>query len=58
MQAVYKNEDERGSSRRTDPMSAVLHVERISGCLEGEYIGGFESRNIGIRDGGRIFNRY
>ena len=58
MQAVYKNEDEGGSGKRTDPMGAVLHVGGISGCLEGEYIGGFESRNIGIQDGGRIFNRY
>jgi len=39
-------------------MGAVICVERISRCLEGEYIRGFGSRTIGIQDCGRIFDGY
>ena len=48
MQIIYKNENERGGSGRTDLIGVVICAERISKCLEGEYIGGFGSKTIGI----------
>ena len=48
MQIVYKNEDERSSSRRTDPVDFVIYARRISRCVEREYVGGFGRRIIGI----------
>ncbi len=43
MQAIYKNEDERGGSRRTDPIDLVICIGRISRYLEGKYIRRFRS---------------
>ena len=58
MQIIYKNEDERGSSGRTDSMDAFIYVGRISGHLERKYTRGFRSRIIEIRDYGGIFDGY
>ena len=58
MQIIYKNEDEGGGSGRTDLIGVVICAERISRCLKEEYIGGFGSRTIEIRDCGEIFDRY
>jgi len=54
MQIIYKNKDEGGGSRRTNSIDVVICVERISRCLEGEYIGGFGNRTIRIRDWGNF----
>lgn len=48
MQVVYKNEDERRSSRRTDPVNFVIYTRKVSKCVEREYIRRFRSRRIEI----------
>lgn len=48
MQVVYKNEDERRSSRRTDPVDFVIHTRKVSKYVEREYIRRFRSKRIGI----------
>ena len=58
MQIIYKNEDKGDGSGKTDLISVVTCAERISRCLKEEYIGGFGSRTIEIRDCGGIFDRY
>ena len=58
MQTIYKNEDERGSSRRTNLIGVVICAGRISRCLKGKYIGGFGSRSIRIWDCREIFDGY
>ena len=37
MQTISKNEDEEGSSRRTDLIGIVVYTGRIGRCLEGKY---------------------
>jgi len=48
MQTIYKNEDERSSSRGTNLVDLVICVKRIGRCLEGEYFGRFGNRSDGI----------
>ena len=38
MQIISKNEDKRGNGGRTNLISTVICVERISGDVEGEFI--------------------
>ena len=57
MQVIWESKDERGTNRETDPMGAVLHVERVSRCVEGKYVGGTRSRRTRIRDNRGIFSR-
>ena len=44
MQIIYKNEDEKSSSGRADPVDFVI----ISRCIEREYIREFRRRIIRI----------
>ena len=48
MQAIHTNEDERGTSGRTNSIGIVICAGRISGCLEGKCNGGPGERIIGI----------
>jgi len=48
MQTIYKNENERGSSGKTNSVDFLIYTGRIGGYLKGEYIGGLKSRTIGI----------
>ena len=48
MQAIHTNEDERGTSGRTNSIGIVICAGRISGCLEGKCNGGPRERIIGI----------
>ena len=38
MQVVHKDEDERGTTRGTGPMGAILYARRVSRHVEGKYI--------------------
>ena len=58
MSIICQNENEKGSSRGADSIGVVIYIGRISRCLEREHIEGFESRTIGIRDNGGIFDGY
>ena len=58
MQAVYKNKDKRDGGGRINLIGTVVCAGRISRYMKGEYIRGFGSRNIGIRDCRGIFDRY
>ena len=57
MQAIWQSKDERGASRRADPMSAVLCVGRSSRYVKEKHVGGAGGRGIGIQDSRRIFSR-
>ena len=48
MQAIYKNEDEGGSSGRTNSVDIVIYIGEISKYVERKYIGGFGSRSARI----------
>jgi len=48
MQTIHKNEDERSSSGKTNPVDLVIYTRRISRCLEGEYFGRSGNRSDGI----------
>ena len=53
----YKDKDEGGGGRRTDPIDLVICAERIGRYMEGEYTGRFRSRRSGIQVYRRIFSR-
>jgi len=48
MQTIPENENEGGGSRRTDLMSSVIHIGRISKCVKRKYIGRLRRRFIEI----------
>jgi len=48
MQTIYKDENERGSSRKTDSVGVIICARRVSRHLEEECPGGFGRRGIGI----------
>ena len=48
MQVVFKNENEKSSSKGTNSVGAVLYTKKISRCLEEKYFGRFRSRKFGV----------
>jgi len=58
MQVIFKDENERGDSRRTDAMGPFICTGRISGCMKREHYGGIRDRRDGVQDCGRIFNKF
>ena len=48
MQIVYKNENERSTSRRTDSIDIIICVGRIDRYLEEKHAKGFRNRSVGI----------
>ena len=48
MQAIYKNEDERGGSRKADSVDAIVYAGRIGEYLERKYVGRSGREVIGI----------
>ena len=58
MQVVYKNENEKGSSRETDLVGTIIYVGRISKYMKWEHTRRFRGRNIRIYDNRRIFDRF
>ena len=48
MQVVYKDEDERSTTRGTGPMDAVLCARRVSRHVEGKYVRRTGSRRTRI----------
>ena len=46
MQIIFENEDERSNSGETNPMDSVICTERISRCVEREYVRRFGGRGI------------
>ena len=57
MQVVFKNENERSSSEKTNSVDIVLCVGRVSRHLEGKYTRGFGSEEFRIWDSRRVFSR-
>ena len=57
MQLIYKNEDKRYSSRRTNSVGFVIYVREINRYLKEKCSGGFEDRKLKIRDSWEIFSR-
>ena len=58
MQVVYKDENEKGSSRETDSVGTITYVGRISKYIKGEHTRKFRGRNVRIYDNRRIFDRF
>jgi len=58
MQAIYKNEDEKSSSKRTNLVGVILYTEGVSKYLEREYLRRLRSRSIRIYNSKRIFSRF
>jgi len=58
MQTIYKDEDEESGSRRTDRVGTIICARRVSKHLEGEHLGRFGKRRIGIQICGRVFGSY
>ena len=48
MQTIFENENERSSSRGANSMDVIICIERISGYLEGKYVGRSGERIIRI----------
>ena len=48
MQVVYKNEDERGGSKRVNLVGIIVCAGEISRYLKGEHVGRFEGGVIRI----------
>ena len=48
MQVVHKDEDKGGTTRGTGSIGIVLHVRRVSRCVEGKYVGRTRSRGTRI----------
>ena len=44
MQIIFENKDEEGNSGRTNSMGSIIYVERISRCMEGNFVRGFRNR--------------
>jgi len=40
MQIILKDKDERNSSRRANPVCAIIYTGKINGYVERKYIGG------------------
>ena len=57
MQAIFKNENERRCSGRTDSVDIVLYIREISRHLEREYIRGFKFRNFRVWKNRKISER-
>ena len=49
MQVIYKNENKRKSSQRTDLIDFVIYRERISRYIERKYTRRLESNDFGMR---------
>ena len=49
MQTIYKDENEGGGSRRTNPVGTIICARRVSRHLEEEYLGRFGGRRIRIQ---------
>lgn len=43
MQIIFKDENERSSSRGTNIMDIIIYVGRISRCMKGELVGRFRN---------------
>ena len=43
MQAIHKDKDEEGDSRRVNPIGPLIYAGRIDRYLEREYFGGLRS---------------
>ena len=48
MQVIFEDENEVGDSERTSSMSPLIHIGRISRCMEGEHDRGIEDRRDGV----------
>ena len=48
MQVVHKDKDERGITRGTGPMDAVLYARRVSRCVERKCVGRTRGRGTRI----------
>ena len=48
MQVIHKDQDERGITRETGLMDAVLYARRVSKCVEGKYVGRTRGRGTRI----------
>ena len=49
MQTIYKDENEGGSSGRTDSVGTIIYARKVSRHLEGEHLRRFERRRIRIQ---------
>ena len=58
MQIIYKNEDKRDSSRRTNSVGAIIYTGKISRYLEEIHFGRFGNRQFRIQDIWGIFSRH
>ena len=45
---IYKDEDEGSNSKETNLVDPLIYIEKIDKCIEGEYVGRFKKRIIGI----------
>ena len=48
MQVIFEDKDERSPTGGTNPVDFVICIRRVSKCLEGQHVGRFGRRNIGI----------
>ena len=44
MQIIFEDKDERSNGGGANSMDPVIYIGRISGCVEGEYVRRFRSR--------------
>ena len=58
MQTIYKNENEGGSSRRTNLVGTIICTRRVSRHLEGEHLRRFGGRRIRIQIHEGVFGSY